>query len=686
MKASISSIPVIRKTHLFITRLSARGRMLGALWLLFGLLVLCGIHGSSTGVTAGWWRPEKPYTGYLLPPPESLTKQVSPAALDSIQTIFMANSRFIRWDEAVVATPWALSQFAHQPRFPVINTNFGNGQNMLLTQHSPVWHIVTLARPATWGYFLLGRQRGLAWYWWFQPFACFTALYLVLEIMLRGQLRLAAFGAFWFCGSAFIVCWSQYPDYVTFFIALGCLCAYHLLVSDRRKTRLLCGVLLGLSLPGFVMCLYPPWQVPLAYLFAFVFAGLFIRDKLYISFRSDWRHRVMCLGIAAVIAGGLIAAFFMACAQDLRVMSNTVYPGRRFSQGGDQTFGMLFRGMYNFVTIYNPPTALRNGTEAASFYLLFPAAFVAAAFSRRLQKNLGAVGWLLLAFLVLILLFILVGFPASLARLTLLSYMPARRSDIALGLGSIMLCVYVLAIRKRLKDEQPAAKGYVLPLIVGALVTLFFIAQGIIFVKQTQEFPPSNLTILVALGAGLASFYLIRGNSRAFCALVGLCVVATTALFNPLSSNLDHLYDSELGREIARYSRLAPERPLWLCYGSIQPGQLVGLSGGRTFASVQWPPQLALWRQLDPDGLYEKNYNNFDEATVDYLADENSVAFTNPQEGELRVHVSPTNPVLKTVGVRYVLVIGDAQNVVDASKLRPLYQSSGGHFTIYEIP
>lgn len=680
------SLPIIRMPYRFITRLSARGKLLGALWLLFAVLVLCGIHGSSTGVTAGWWRPEKPYTGYLFNPPESLLQGASPSAVDSLHTAFMANARWVRWDEAVVATPWALSQFAHQPKFPVINTNFGNGQNMLISQHNPVWHITTLARPATWGYFLLGRQRGLSWYWWFQPFACFTALYLLLGVILRGEHWLAAFGAFWFCGSAFIVCWSQWPSYVTFFIALGCLCAYQLFASDSRKVRWFCGVLLGLSLPGFMMNMYPPSQVPLAYLFLSIFAGLFIRDKLYRSFRSDWQHRLLCLGLAAVIAGGLVAAFLITCWPDLQAMSNTVYPGRRVSVGGDQTLGLMFRGMYNFVTIYNPPSALRNGTEAASFYLLFPGVFVAAALSRRLQKNLGAVGWLLILFLLGILFFIFIGVPESLAKLTLMSYMPARRSDISIGLASIMLCVYVLAIQKGSQPAEPPAKRDLLPWAVGALVALFFVVHGLRLLKATQEFPTANLMLLVALGAGLLSYYLIKGNAPIFCTLMSLCIIATTALFNPLATSLDHLYDAELGREIARYSRLSPERPLWICYGSIQPGQFVSLTGGRSFAGVQWPPQLSFWRQLDPAGIYERNYNNFNEVGVDYLADETRIGFTNPQEGELHVQVSPTNPTLKSVGVRYVVLLGEAQTVVDTSKLRLLYKSSGDSFTIYEIP
>lgn len=175
----------VERFKVHFSGLSIRARFLLSLGALFLLLVAFGIHGSSTGVTAAWWAPEKPYTGYLFNPPHN-TSKVDP---EGRREILMANAREIRWDELLISTQFSLSQLSHNPRFPVVNTNIGNGQNMLTLPHMPVWHIVTLARPATWGYFILGAQRGLAWYWWFRVFSCFTVLYLLLEVILRSHPR-----------------------------------------------------------------------------------------------------------------------------------------------------------------------------------------------------------------------------------------------------------------------------------------------------------------------------------------------------------------------------------------------------------------------------------------------------------------------------------------------------------------
>jgi hypothetical protein len=670
----------------FRRSLSARTRALLGLWSFFAVLVLLGIHGSSTGVTAGWWAPERPYSGYLFwtPPPQP----ENPIALesDSRRDWLMARARWIRWDELVIATPLALSQLSHQPKFPVINTNIGLGQNMLLSQHVPVWHIATLARPATWGYFFLGAQRGLAWYWWFQVFACFTVLYLLFEILLPGNKRLAAFGAFWFCASAYVVCWSLWPASLTFFIALGCLAAYHLFSTEKVSTVILSAILLGLSLAGFVMIIYPPWQVSLGYLFLFVFVGLFIRDKLYISFKSLYRYRLLALLGAAALAGAIIGAFLYACLPDLKVMSATVYPGQRVSLGGDYSFALLFEGMYNLITIYSAPQALLNQTEAASFYYLFPVVMLAMALSKRFLKGLGIIGWLLAVFLAVMLFFLFVGLPEILAKLTLLSYLPPYRADIVIGLASIFLCMQALALAANSKREGLSKWEKVMPWVVSATTILLFIMHGLSLNRLTNNFLPTVAIILVSAIAGLLSYCLLTGRSRVFCGLLGIVLIVTTARFNPLSTNLNHLYHSELAEQIVHFNTQSDDRPLWLCYGGVHPGILVTLLGGRSLSGEHWPPQLALWRKFDPSGFYERQYNRFSLVQLEYGEDNQGAKFTSTQEDAFVVKVSPHLPILKTMGARYVLVLGEAQNQAKLDNLRLLYQSPTGNFSIYEIP
>ena len=670
----------------FISSRRFMTKFLICIWAVFLILVALGIHGSSTGITAEWWAPEKPYTGYLFNAPTRSREKPTRPDPASAQSILMNNARAIRWDELAIFTPFALSQLAQQPRFPVINTSIGNGQNMLVVPHAPVWHITTLARPATWGYFILGAQRGIAWFWWFQIFACFTVLFLLFEIILQGNRGLAAFGAFWFCASAYIVCWSQWSAHVTFFAALGCLAAYRLFSSEKIRAQLTSAILLGLSFPGFVMIMYPPWQVAAAYFFILIFIVLFIRDKLYLSFKTEIGYRISFLALAILVAAGLTLSWLAACLPDLRVMASTVYPGRRVSLGGDYSFGMVFKGLYNLWTIYNEQPALRNQSEAASFYYLFPAVFVALPLSRRLTRKFGVIGWSLAAYVICMLLFLFVGLPAALAKLTLLSYVPTYRADLTLGLASILLCVYVLTILKRADQPATTRREIFMPWIASSAVVLLFILHSVFLLRMTGGFPAPQLAWGISLVMGVAAYFLLSGKRRAFCALIGALVIATTALFNPLATNLDHLYDSELARVINQINSQSTERPFWLCYGGVHPGQLLAILGSKSLSGVQWPPQLSIWRALDPARTYEEIYNQYAEVSLRYSHDNNLVTFTSRNEGELSVSLCPTNPVLKSLGARYVLLMADAQPLVNTNNLRLLYRSTFDNFSVFEIP
>ncbi len=666
--------------------MSLRARILLIPWVAFVALVAFGIHGSSSGVTARWWAPEMRYRGSLL---EGLRPDLAgpPSLRDrAVDASLMVTPREIRWDEFVLFTPFALSQLNHDPPFPVVNTSIALGQNMLVLPHVPVAHPLSVARPATWGYFFLGAQRGLAWFWWFPVFACFTVLFLLLEIVLCGRPALAAFGAWWFCASAYVVCWSLWPAHVTFFAMLACLSAYHLIASASRVTQAASAALLGLSLPGFAMILYPPWQVPLGYFALLLFTALCIRDRLHRRLVGIARFRVLAICCALTLAGVLVGLFVWTCAPEFRTMADTAYPGRRLSVGGDFSFAELFKGMYNGLTIYQAPSGLKNESESASFFYLFPAVLIGACLSKPLVSRLGWIGGLLLTWVLAGSFYLLVGVPRGLAVATFLRFVPSHRADLTIGLASIMLCMYVASMTGGANGSRESP---VTPLAgqLSALGTaVFFLFHGITIRGLTADAVSFAVVGCVAIGAGAAAWLLLSGRIRRFCALVGCAVVATTAWFNPLSTNLDHLLESELAQQIRAIEDRSPDRPLWLCYGGIHPGVLVSLLGSRSLSGNHFSPRLALWRAIDPQGSEENKYNRFAEVSLTFPDDETQVAFGgNYEDSQLEVAIAPTHPLLRELGAGYVLALGDAQVQAGRLPLRTVYKSPRGTFSIFAI-
>jgi hypothetical protein len=667
--------------------LSPRSRLLAGVWVGFAILVAVGVHGSSSGSAAVNWMPEKPFKGTFIKNPlipAFLKHKLDPV---SVRDFFLMNPRYIRWDECYGGTPFALSQLAQSPRFPVVNKSIGaDGTNMLLTQHAPVLHIATLARPATWGYFFLGARRGLAWYWWFQPFGCFTALTLLLEIVLRGRWKLAALGAFLFCSSSYVVCWSQWAAYLTMFAAAACAAAYYLLASSRPRVLIASAVVFAVGLAGFVIDLYPPWQVPVGYVFGGIFVALGLRDGLFRGLRDPARLRLWMMSSALVAGGALVFAWWHACAGDLRVMSHTIYPGKRVSPGGDLSFSVLFRGNYNLLTNFEKYTPLKNESEASSFYYLFPGIFALLCLSRDVRRRMDPVGWFLVGYICLLLVFLCVGFPVPLAKLLFLSYSPARSADLGMGIASTILAVYTLAITDDIRSERGAVgHRFVAPAVAGVMLALF-IVHGYAMHRLLGTAPSPGFVLFVSAMLAAVAAALALGRASLMAVPLAALQIATVYCFNPLATNLDHIYKSRLANAILTIKAHSPEPSLWAVFGGTHIGVLLETLGERSLTGIHPTPQLHAWSVLDPNGEHVANYNRFAEVSLFAAKNATNISYRNPVEGSLYVTLAPTEPRLKALGVRYLLFYGSQQRQADETRLRLLLRSSTHTFSIYELP
>lgn len=131
----------------------------------FVLLVAFGVTGSSMGV---------------------LFKSTYGASVLEVQGASRAilGDESVRGDEWGVQLPNVLAQWHHEPRFPVVNDFLGEGgQNMGVVGMTgvPVQQWAALARPATWGYFVLPLRQAMAWHWQLPFWGCLAALWCLLR-------------------------------------------------------------------------------------------------------------------------------------------------------------------------------------------------------------------------------------------------------------------------------------------------------------------------------------------------------------------------------------------------------------------------------------------------------------------------------------------------------------------------
>jgi len=655
-------------------------RVLVAVWTLFTVLVLLKIHGSSVGLCAELWRPEKRYDGFVFGGViDDYEKSRASPAPNRLRNLLATVAQPYRRDEFMIFTPAALCQFSHTPKFPLRNSNIGAGQNMLLIFSAPVWHPVSIVRPATWGYFFLGPERGLAWQWWFAPAAGFSVLMLVFNILLPQRPQLAALSAVWYCASAHVICWSNFPAYVVLFPALGFVALHRLLMDARPRAQFVCGLLLGLSLPGFFMVFHPPYQVSLGLFFAALFAGVATRDGLWQKFRALSLTQKTSLGLAVALTILFGALIWDACGAELKLMAQSEHFGNRVSSGGGISLPALFKGWFNYKTNEVAPAMLGNPSEAASFFHLFPAIVIALFASKRVRQSMDAVSWVLLAAIAALLFFMVVGVPEVVSKITLLSYVTSARADHALGLASIFLCVYLHGkcfANGVLSDRRTALIG---GSFVAVLVAICgFTLQGI------EPFSSTRFLLAAALLSGVLGFLLLAGRSRGFAAVLIACLLGTSFEFNPLCRGLDGIYDSHLAQSVERLdSKYA--HPLWLCYGEREFGILVNVLGARSISGFHVHPQPALWNSIDPGGAHSEIWNRYGYVWLDLPEGEPEPKFSLKLADAWRVAIAPTHPAFRTRGAKLVLVPREKKSSAALNGLRILEESESENFAIFEL-
>jgi hypothetical protein len=675
-----------------IDPMSFRARVLTGVWTLFLILVLGGVHGSSIAALAENLEPGQPRRDFALTPIQRTLALATGGDGDSFRTPCHTQARRIRSDEYLLWTPYALSQLNHRPRFPIVNELLPGGQNMLLIWTVPVAHVSLPARPATWGYFLFGGARGLAWQWWFPPFACFTILWLLFEIVLDGHTRLAGFGAFWFCASAHTVAWSMLPAYVTFFAALSCVCAYHVCTTQRSCIAWPNAVFLGVALAGFVLVLYPPWQVVLAYVFGAIFAGLLLRRRRVDRPNLSKRSRILAVSAAVVIAMALVGAWAVDSRDALRAMAESVYPGQRVCLGGKYPPIRWFSGWFNLVTFYGGadasgalPGRWRNQCEAASFYHFYPAVILSLMLIPRIRRAASATTWLLVALVPGLAVFCLVGFPDWLAKATLLSRTFEWRCDLAFGLISIVVSLDLLR-GGRIPAASDGWYDRLATVAVALAMAGLCVCMGEVTRREVGDLLGWSFVGLAATGVGVASYALVAGRRRLFGGLVGSAVVATGFFFNPLALGLHSLRDLDLARQVARCNHEAPGGPpFWVCYGPLNSGVVVSALGGRTLTPVPFHP-VNVWRELDPRGEDAQYYNRH--AHFRLIPKSSNPAFRFADRSKMLVEVSATwdHPAFLRRGVHYVLVeSGNYPAIQDDLRLRPLNCNLRYGHTVYEV-
>ncbi|MBQ1476682.1 MAG: hypothetical protein IIZ33_00835, partial [Erysipelotrichaceae bacterium] len=495
----------------------------------FFLCLLFHVHGSSLGM----------YYEYL--------PTVTDEAVKESYHLF-GKDRSIRSDEWAIHTPLYLSQEAND--YGLYSSQMGIGEvNMVLDYYAPVKHIITLGKPLNWGYLLFGSETGLSWYWCGQVILFFLLGYEVCSILTRRNTRLSVLGSFLIALSPAIQWWMipHVPIVILYAMALFTF-GYYLFKEGNILKRILWTALLSISLIGFIFSIFPSAQVLSGLTVFFLLLACLYRDREELSLN---RSLLFCILAVILIAGGISASFLYSSLEDFKALLNTSYPGRRISLGGNWKISDLFTHLYSIFLAFKD-TNVSNNSEVATFIHFAPLFFLLYPRLRNRGRNRKDMvpGAVLCILLFVVALFMCVGFPEWLAKITLFSYV--NRVKVPFGFAAVLLTVWAMDRIEKEEISFALWERILYPLAYGAVMCLFLNEKALAYL--TVKYAVLEIVFFV-----LVLFLLFSGYRRL--TVLSLCALMVFAggFVNPLCRGISPITNHPLSDTLQEIREEDPE-------------------------------------------------------------------------------------------------------------------------------
>lgn len=564
-------------------------------------------------------------------------------------SVVWGNPRSIRSDEWLVQTPFILSQV--KQGFPIENYSLGEGRVPLVSS-LPVNHFSNLFKPNLWGFFVFNPERGFSVYWAYKIAALLGSCFLLFMLLTRNNFWLSILGTLWIYLSSYTQWWfsTNLPELLTSFSFIVTTFAY-LLTAQKRICILFAAAVFAFYSISFVLLLYPPFQVPLVLLGAFIVAGFLLRDDNYKSLKDEAGFKAFVLLISFTIIPVVLFAVYREFFDTINLMMGTVYPGRRFSQGGDQGVLRIFSGFFDFNYRGENffPGIWGNVCEASNYLLLFP--FVALAWMGQCfyRKKFSILVAAILSYILLIMSWMIIGFPHWLAKYSLLSYSPGKRTMIGLGIASIIVTITFLSEDKLVGNYHKIYKLNVGLIVISAIGIFGFCLR---YTKIDEFYTYGRIIPVVFLL--LVSAIAIVYRRKVILAIAIFIFTLQGWNTNPLGVGLSPIFEKDLARFVADVVKNDPDGR-WMAVGELVLPNFLKTSGALVWNGVNYVPRLKDLYLVDKGKNYEDIYNRYAHITVTSDPENQGVEFFLKSTDWYEVKANLCGGFLKNLGIKYVV-------------------------------
>lgn len=486
-------------------------------------------------------------------------------------TVF-GSARPIRSDEWAVWTPY--TQMA-------VNNNFERFYQSGLYQidlrnfnQIPLLDWSLIFKPLIWGYFILPPAYAFSLF-----YALLTLLFVIgWEKVVARFIGNVPNQRLYSIAFTFLIYFTGYVQY--WWTTTGPLLALApwliLAIFNQSKWRYVW--MFYIATAWLLSHTYPPIVVTLAYLSA----GFVIADT------KTWNKQVLVDYAIKVMMCGFAAAITLLYYQDvLKVMGETIYPGKRVVSGGSEPIFMWLATIFPFIAQSNYQELLLNICEVgtgASFLPLLATCFVSN--KSEICKHKSVYIWFIL--FGLFSLWMLLPFPTILGKVTLFSLVLENRMTFVAGFALNLAALFMIIHGKLTLNLDRVI------LFVFSMIAIYSLATWFGYIT----FGKKSAWELILIPMILAVFFVPKFAKVGLVGAALLINVLYNFSFNPIMS-AKPIFDV-INSETTQKFNSQKEESGWVVEPGYFGATLSGI-GVDSFTNVLMQPQFEIFRKVYPN-------------------------------------------------------------------------------------
>lgn len=567
---------------------------------------------------------------------------IQPGEGTELSLPILGETRSIRSDEFIVNTPSILASSYGDSAFAKYNSILRGTETLNIITGVYLGLATIACAPWELVYAVLPLEYAFSFCWYAPIILSFLMSIEIFYIISKKNKKVAMLGAILVICSSFYLWWG-FPTY--FISGPGTIvCLYYFLNNKNKYLKYIFGIGIAICFSNFVVNLYPAWQVPFGYMFLII--GIWTiwenLEKIKKLNKMEW----IILICSIFIALSLIFSYLYMIRDYVEIINATVYPGKRSDTG---TFALPKLFYYTQAPFYAYKD-IGNASEVGVFFNLFPLPTILAFYYWLVQRKKNWLTGGLLLIQIPMLIYISIGLPEIIAKITLLSYSTGTRTADVIG---IIQVYFIIIILSHYKDEKKIPFKIAIP--TGILIA------GVAIFMTKQKYPDyldNCLCVIMIVIVTYASVVLItRYNKKMMNSFVILMVgisIITAIYIRPLMKGLDAIYSKPVVEKITEIQE--QEDAIWLTCG-LEPvlSSFNVACGAPTINSVNIYPNMTLWRKLDDKNLYNKIYNRYAHITIRLTNEKTN--FELIQDDWIQINLSYED--IKITGATYLLSTTD---------------------------